>query len=122
MGNVNKTMHDMKVFKVDQELNLLCLEGQIPGKRGSMVRVKDSIKKLFNYNIEALPAESQKEFSEKYPYEYHLRHIENYLKPIRESLQIKLPFPTDYTASEELAISEPLVRDPPDINPMKLLT
>jgi large subunit ribosomal protein L3 len=45
MGNVNRTVINLKVVGVDAENGLILVEGAIPGHRNSWVTVKDAIKK-----------------------------------------------------------------------------
>ena len=45
MGNKKVTKQNLKVINVDSENNLLMIKGSIPGKKNSIVYLKDSIKK-----------------------------------------------------------------------------
>lgn len=44
MGNVRRTVQGLKVVRVDPERNLLLLHGSVPGARGALVLVRDSVK------------------------------------------------------------------------------
>ena len=44
MGNVKKTIQNLKVVKVDEENNLLLVQGAIPGFNGSSVIIKPAVK------------------------------------------------------------------------------
>ena len=43
MGNRTRTVQCALVYKVDPERNLLWIKGQVPGKAGNFVRVKDAL-------------------------------------------------------------------------------
>lgn len=45
MGSVTVTVQNLEVIKIDNEKNLLLVKGAVPGARGSLVVVKDSVKK-----------------------------------------------------------------------------
>ncbi|MBF7095992.1 50S ribosomal protein L3 [Alkalibacter mobilis] len=45
MGNVKVTVQNLEVVKVDAERNLLLVKGAVPGIRGSLVTVKQTVKK-----------------------------------------------------------------------------
>ncbi len=45
MGNANMTQQNLKVMQINPELGVILVKGSIPGHKGSIVRVKDSIKK-----------------------------------------------------------------------------
>jgi large subunit ribosomal protein L3 len=44
MGNVRTTVQGLKVLRVDPERNLLLVNGGVPGAKGALVLVKESIK------------------------------------------------------------------------------
>ena len=44
MGNVKKTIQNLKIVKVDEENSLLLVQGAIPGFNGSSVIIKPSVK------------------------------------------------------------------------------
>lgn len=44
MGGERVTVQNLEVVKVDKERNLLLVKGSIPGIRGSLLRIKDSVK------------------------------------------------------------------------------
>lgn len=46
MGNKTRTVQNLLVYQIDPDRDLVFVEGHVPGKRGSMVRVKDAVKKL----------------------------------------------------------------------------
>jgi large subunit ribosomal protein L3 len=46
MGNVRKTVQNLKIVKIDKEANTVLVEGSIPGSRNSYVMVRPSIKRL----------------------------------------------------------------------------
>lgn len=45
MGNRTRTVQNCFVYRVDPERNLIYVVGQVPGKRGNFVRVKDALRK-----------------------------------------------------------------------------
>lgn len=45
MGNVQQTVENLKVVKIDQEKRVLLVKGAIPGSRGSLVYVRKSRKR-----------------------------------------------------------------------------
>jgi large subunit ribosomal protein L3 len=44
MGNVNRTIQNLEIARVDGERNLLLIKGAVPGAKGSRVLVKPAIK------------------------------------------------------------------------------
>jgi len=44
LGGVKRTIQNLKIVKVDAEKNLLLVKGSIPGAKGSILLVKDSVK------------------------------------------------------------------------------
>lgn len=48
MGNKRRTVQNCFVYKVDAARNLLYVRGQVPGHKGSVVYIKDSVKKTFH--------------------------------------------------------------------------
>ena len=46
MGNKKVTKQNLKVIDVDSENNLLMVKGSVPGKKNSIVYLKDSVKKI----------------------------------------------------------------------------
>ena len=46
MGNKKVTKQNLKVINVDSENNLLMVKGSVPGKKNSIVYLKDSVKKI----------------------------------------------------------------------------
>ncbi len=44
MGNVQRTIQNLKVVRVDAEKSLLLVKGSIPGAKGSIVLIRDSVK------------------------------------------------------------------------------
>ncbi len=45
MGNKKVTKQNLKIIDIDSEKNLLIIKGSVPGKKNSVVYVKDSVKK-----------------------------------------------------------------------------
>jgi large subunit ribosomal protein L3 len=45
LGNERVTVHNLKIVDVDDEKGLLFIKGAVPGHKGSLVQVKDAIKK-----------------------------------------------------------------------------
>ena len=45
-GNTSTTVQNLKVALVDAERNLIAVRGAIPGPRGALVVVRESVKKL----------------------------------------------------------------------------
>ena len=45
MGNKKVTKQNLKIIDVDSENNLLMVKGSVPGKKNSIVYIKDSVKK-----------------------------------------------------------------------------
>ncbi len=48
MGSEQVTCEGMRVHKIDRKHNLVYLEGSVPGKAGTYVRVGDSLKRAFS--------------------------------------------------------------------------
>ena len=46
MGNTKVTKQNLKVIDIDIENNLLIVKGSVPGKKNSVIYLKDSVKKL----------------------------------------------------------------------------
>ncbi len=46
MGNKKVTKQNLKILDIDNEHNLLVVKGSVPGKKNSIVFLKDSVKKL----------------------------------------------------------------------------
>jgi large subunit ribosomal protein L3 len=44
MGDERITVQNLEVVQVDKERNLLLVKGSMPGIRGSLLRIKDSVK------------------------------------------------------------------------------
>ena len=44
MGNVQVTVQNLEVVKVDTERNLLLLKGAVPGPKGGLISIKESVK------------------------------------------------------------------------------
>lgn len=44
MGSANTTVVNLEIIKVDPEKNILLVKGGVPGIRGSLVMIKDSVK------------------------------------------------------------------------------
>ena len=45
MGNKKVTKQNLKVIQIDRENNLLIVKGSVPGKKNSIIYLKDSVKK-----------------------------------------------------------------------------
>ena len=45
MGNTRVTKQNLKVIEVDIDNNLLVVKGSVPGKKNSIIFLKDSIKR-----------------------------------------------------------------------------
>ena len=45
MGNTRVTKQNLKVIEVDIDNNLLVVKGSVPGKKNSIIFLKDSVKK-----------------------------------------------------------------------------
>ena len=45
MGNRKVTKQNLKIIEIDSENNLLVIKGSVPGKKNSVIFIKDSIKK-----------------------------------------------------------------------------
>ena len=45
LGNVNKTIQNLKIVKIDEENKLILVKGSIPGPAGSKIIIKPAIKK-----------------------------------------------------------------------------
>jgi large subunit ribosomal protein L3 len=53
MGNKMDTQNGLAVFKIDVDRNLLYIRGSIPGKAGTIVRVRDTlVKKKSEKNLD----------------------------------------------------------------------
>ena len=46
MGSKKITKQNLKILEIDEENNLLIIKGSIPGKKNSIVIIKDAVKKL----------------------------------------------------------------------------
>ena len=44
MGGVRRTVQGLRVVKVDAERNLLLIEGSVPGIKGSLVEIRETVK------------------------------------------------------------------------------
>jgi large subunit ribosomal protein L3 len=44
MGNVRVTVQNLEIVKADAEKNLLLIKGAVPGNKGTVVVIKDSVK------------------------------------------------------------------------------
>ncbi len=55
MGNKRVTVQNLQVVKVFPEDNLIAIKGAIPGSKGGMVELKDSVKKIIKLDL-PLPA------------------------------------------------------------------
>ena len=44
MGNVQVTIQNLEIVKADAEKNLLLVKGAVPGSKGSILVIKDSVK------------------------------------------------------------------------------
>ena len=40
MGNVKRSIKNLKIIKVDKDKNLLFIKGSMPGPKGALVRLK----------------------------------------------------------------------------------
>ena len=45
LGNVKVTTQNLKILKVDHDNNLILIRGAVPGHKGSLLKIFDSIKK-----------------------------------------------------------------------------
>ncbi|MPM98900.1 50S ribosomal protein L3 [bioreactor metagenome] len=45
LGNERVTIQNLEVVKVDAENNLIAIKGAVPGPKGGIVMIKDSVKK-----------------------------------------------------------------------------
>ena len=45
MGNKKVTKQNLKIIEIDNENNLLIVKGSVPGKKNSIIYLKDSVKK-----------------------------------------------------------------------------
>lgn len=45
MGNVQRTVQNLEIVKVDPERNLLMLRGAIPGPKGNLIIIKETVKR-----------------------------------------------------------------------------
>jgi large subunit ribosomal protein L3 len=45
MGGRKRTVQNCFVYKIDSERNLVYVRGQVPGRRGSMVKIRDALRK-----------------------------------------------------------------------------
>jgi large subunit ribosomal protein L3 len=44
MGNVQVTVQNLEIVRVDAEQNLLLIKGSVPGPKKSVVKIFDSVK------------------------------------------------------------------------------
>lgn len=80
MGNEFRTVQNLKVLKVDNELGVVLVSGPIPGPKGRIVRLQDSKKRkapALPYRVKALEQldERQPDLQEKLE-QARLRHLE----------------------------------------------
>ena len=54
LGNKKVTVQNLKVLNIDAENNLLIIKGAVPGHKGSIIRIIDSIKKKQDIKIDNL--------------------------------------------------------------------
>ena len=45
MGNRKVTKQNLKIIEIDNDKNLLIIKGSIPGKKNSIIYIKDSVKR-----------------------------------------------------------------------------
>ena len=45
MGNKKVTKQNLKIIQIDSKNNLLIVKGSIPGKKNSIIYLKDSVKR-----------------------------------------------------------------------------
>ena len=45
MGNKKVTKQNLKIISIDESNNLLVIKGSVPGKKNSIILLKDSVKK-----------------------------------------------------------------------------
>ena len=45
MGNQKVTKQNLKIIQIDNDNNLLIVKGSVPGKKNSIIFLKDSVKK-----------------------------------------------------------------------------
>ena len=64
MGNVNVTIQNLEIIKIDSEKSLIFIKGAIPGKPGGVVRLTDAVKRNLPLNA-PLPAFFKKEEEKK---------------------------------------------------------
>ncbi len=44
MGNVRSTVQNLEVIRVDEEMNVMLVKGAVPGSRGSVVMIRQTVK------------------------------------------------------------------------------
>jgi large subunit ribosomal protein L3 len=44
MGNVRRTVQNLKVFRIDPERNLILIRGSVPGSKGGLLLIRSSVK------------------------------------------------------------------------------
>lgn len=44
MGGENVTVQNCQILKIDKELNLIWVKGSVPGPKGSIIKIRDSLK------------------------------------------------------------------------------
>lgn len=49
MGSANVTIQNLEIVRADAEKNLLLIKGAVPGPKGSVLVIKDSVKGLINF-------------------------------------------------------------------------
>jgi len=45
MGATKVTIQNLKIIEIDEENNLLVINGSVPGKKNSIIIIKDAVKK-----------------------------------------------------------------------------
>lgn len=60
LGNVNRTVQNLQVLKVDTEQNLLLLKGSVPGGDNALLYIRRSLKKPLGVKPKQAPKKSEK--------------------------------------------------------------
>ena len=90
LGNKKVTVQNLKVLKVDTDKNILLVKGAVPGHKGSIISIFDSVKKKQDIktstNENPKSVEEQKNIQETQNVENKITH----LNPIKMKLKIKM--------------------------------
>ena len=65
LGNKQVTIQNLRVLNIDTENNLIVIKGAVPGHKGSVIRVVDSVKKNQDIKTNLVAQDNQNSISPK---------------------------------------------------------